>query len=327
VKQRGPVITLILLAPVIAEILLGSTRLSILFVLVPQILLWGLGALMIREAFRRASLDTRGLLLMGVALGLSEEFIILQTSLAPLPWLGPGHDYGRAFAVNWVWLLAMLGWEVVWVTLIPIHLTEIIWRERRRQPWLGTRGWIISMALFLAGSMIAWYGWTHRARPMVFHAPIYSPPLAPMLIAAVVIVALIAIALQLPAQLRRPRGQTPGPWLAGVASFVFAEGWVGLIQIAGGADPRFPVTAALLAGIAWAAAAYALIERWSAGSGWSDAHRVAAIIGANVALMTNGWQGVWRLSDIIFRVAVGGGIVLLAIVQLGRSPIAETEQP
>ena len=174
-KQRGPVLTLILLAPVIAEILLGSTRLSILFVLVPQILLWGLGALMIREAFRRASLDTRGLLLMGVALGLSEEFIIQQTSLAPLPWLGPGHDYGRAFGVDWVWLLAMLGWEAVWVTVIPIHLTEIIWHDRRRQPWLRTRGWIISMALFLAGSIIAWYGWTQQARPRL-HAVPYHPP-------------------------------------------------------------------------------------------------------------------------------------------------------
>jgi hypothetical protein len=258
---------------------------------------------------------------------LSEEFIIQQTSLAPLPWLGPGHDYGRAFGVNWVWLLAMLGWESVWVTVVPIHLTEIIWRDRRRQPWLRTRGWMISMALFLAGSMIAWYGWTHRARPMVFHAPIYSPPFAPMLIAAVVIVALIAIALHLPARLRRPRVQAPSPWLAGVASFVFAEGWVGLIQIAGGSDPNFQVTEALLAGIAWAAAAYALMERWSGGSGCSDAHRMAAIIGANVALMTNGWQGVWRLSDIIFRVAVGGGIVLLTIVQLGRLPIAEAEHP
>ncbi|MGB2666634.1 MAG: hypothetical protein WAK48_21705 [Candidatus Acidiferrum sp.] len=326
-KQCGPVLTLILLAPVIAEILLGSTRLSILFILIPQILLWGLGALMIREAVRRARLDTRSLLLMGAALGLSEEFIIQQTSLAPLPWLGPGHDYGRAFGVNWVWLLAMLGWEAVWVTVVPIHLTEIIWRDRRRQPWLRTRGWMISIALFLTGSMIAWYGWTYRARPMVFHAPIYSPPFAPMLIAAVVIVALIAIALYLPARLRRPRGQAPGPWLAGIASFVFAEGWVGLIQIAGGSDPNFQVTAALLAGIAWAAAAYALMERWSGGSGWTDAHRMAAIIGANVALMTNGWQGVWRLSDIIFRVAVGGGIVLLTIVQLGRLPIAEAEQP
>jgi hypothetical protein len=215
----------------------------------------------------------------------------------------------------------------VWVTVVPIHLTEIIWRDRRRQPWLRTRGWMISMALFLAGSMIAWYGWTHRARPMVFHAPIYSPPFAPMLIAAVVIVALIAIALHLPARLRRPRVQAPSPWLAGVASFVFAEGWVGLIQIAGGSDPNFQVTEALLAGIAWAAAAYALMERWSGGSGCSDAHRMAAIIGANVALMTNGWQGVWRLSDIIFRVAVGGGIVLLTIVQLGRLPIAEAEHP
>ena len=66
-KQSGPVLTVIFLAPVISEILLGSTRLSILFVLIPQILLWGLGALMIREAVRRAGLDTRGLLLMGGA--------------------------------------------------------------------------------------------------------------------------------------------------------------------------------------------------------------------------------------------------------------------
>ena len=161
----------------------------------------------------------------------------------------------------------------------------------------------------------------------MFHAPIYNSPFAPMPIVAAVVVALIAIALRLPARLPRPRRQAPCPLLTGVASFVFAEGWVGLIQIAGGAAPNFPVTAALLAGIGWAAAAYSLMERWSSGSGWSDAHRLAAIIGANVALMTYGWQGVWRLSDIIFRVAVGGGIVLLTTLQLRRLPIAETEQP
>jgi hypothetical protein len=99
VRYRGPIWTL-LLAPVIGEILSGATRLSILFVLIPEIMCWGCGALLCREMVRRWRAGAVSLLLLGLALSVAEEFVIQQTSLAPLPFPGANASYGRFFGVN-----------------------------------------------------------------------------------------------------------------------------------------------------------------------------------------------------------------------------------
>ena len=84
----APIWTLILLAPFIAEVLSGSTRTSILFVYLPEVMVWGVGALFCRELVRRWRAGGVSLLLLGFALSIAEEFIIQQTSLAPLPFPG-----------------------------------------------------------------------------------------------------------------------------------------------------------------------------------------------------------------------------------------------
>jgi hypothetical protein len=63
------------------------------------------------------------MLLLALALSVAEEFVIQQTSIAPLPWLGAGRAYGRAGGVNWIYFLYMLGYESVWVVVIPVQLT------------------------------------------------------------------------------------------------------------------------------------------------------------------------------------------------------------
>ena len=49
----APIWTLLLLSPFIAELLSGATRTSILFVYVPEVMVWGVGALLCRELVRR----------------------------------------------------------------------------------------------------------------------------------------------------------------------------------------------------------------------------------------------------------------------------------
>ncbi len=62
-RYRGAIWTLLVLAPVIGEVLSGSTRLSILFVLIPEIMVWGGGALLCRELVRRWRAGATSLLL------------------------------------------------------------------------------------------------------------------------------------------------------------------------------------------------------------------------------------------------------------------------
>ena len=95
-KRITPAMTLLVLAPVVAEVLSGATRISYLFVLIPEIMVWGSGALMIREIVLRWRGGWTSMLLLGLALSVAEKFIIQQTSIAPLPWLGSTPAYGRA---------------------------------------------------------------------------------------------------------------------------------------------------------------------------------------------------------------------------------------
>ena len=87
----------------------------------------------------------------------------------------------------------MLGFESVWVVLIPVQVTELIFPDRREQPWLRKRGLIATCIAFLLGCRIAWYGWTQQARPRLHAAP-YHPPAILILLGLAAIAALIGIA-------------------------------------------------------------------------------------------------------------------------------------
>ena len=139
-RYRAPIWTLLILSPVIGEVLSGSTRLSFLFVLIPEVMVWGGGALLCRELVRRWRGGAPSLVLLGLALSIAEEFIIQQTSLAPLPFPGANASYGRYLGVNWIYFLFMLGYESVWVVLVPVQVTELSFPRHQFEPWLRPRG-------------------------------------------------------------------------------------------------------------------------------------------------------------------------------------------
>lgn len=286
----APAFTLLLLAPIIAEVLLGATRLSVIFVLIPEIMVWGGGALIIREAVRRWHAGWPSMILLGLALAIAEECIIQQTSLAPL--VGAPHVYGRFLGVNWVYLLALLVYECVWVVLIPVELTELLFPAWQRQPWVRKRGLVVLGIIFLVGSYIAWYAWTQNARPNVFHVPIYNPPLLDILIALGIIVLLVTTAFCVRAlHLANPTmaWAAPRPWLAGSSAFVLALPCFLLTGISYGAAPHLPFWIPMAGGIAWAILSLMLLRRWASSSSWSVMHRFALVFGALLGSMASGY--------------------------------------
>jgi len=321
-QRAAPAVTLLLLAPVVSEVLFGATRLSYLFVLVPQIMVWGCGALLIRETVRRWRRGWLGMILLGLALAAAEEFLIQQTSLAPLVGGNPAQAYGRALGVNWVWLLAMLGYETVWVVLIPVQLSELIFWPRRDKPWLGKRGLLFTGITFGIGCVVAWYAWTQRARPLVFHAGIYQPPWSHILIALGVVLALVLAAFILPApwQWRRERaGPAPAPQTVAILAFMLALPWFALIHIAYGAFPGVPPWVPMAAGVSWAALALLAVARWSSRRAWEPGHRLALVSGGMVASMAAGFgQGPWRSLDLDGKVVFNALAVLMLAVLAGK---------
>ena len=319
-RYRGPIWTLLILAPVIGEVLSGSTRLSVLFVLIPEIMVWGGGALLCRELVRRWRAGATSLLLLGLALSIAEEFIIQQTSIAPLPFPGVNSAYGRYLGVNWIYLLFMLGFESVWVVLIPVQVTELIIPKHREEPWLRKRGVIATCVAFFIGSRIAWYGWTQQARPRL-HAGPYHPPAILIVIGIVSIAILIGLAWLLRAYGHSGQidsRQPANPWLVGFKAFIFGAAWFELIGLLFVPHPGPAVWIPLVAGPVWALLAFAIVRYWSAAQGWRDIHRFALSFGAVVGCMaigdasSAGWSHPDLIAKFVFQILAVVGFLLLA---------------
>jgi hypothetical protein len=247
---------------------------------------------MIRYAVRRWQRGWVSLLLLGMALAIAEEWVIQQTSIAPLVGLA-SHAYGRVWGVNWVYFLWALGYETVWVVVLPVQLTELIFPARRGELWVGRRGLILAAVAFVLGSLVAWYSWTQVARTKVFHMPEYQPPLSYLLLGIVAIVLVAAAAFSrwtLPQPDRRDITRSaPRPWLVGLAALLFGLPWCLLVLLGFGAVPGIPLAIPMIAGIAWAAAAFYLFKRWTSSPAWHDMHRFAVVSGGVVACMAVGF--------------------------------------
>ncbi|HEX4031443.1 MAG TPA: hypothetical protein VHX20_13825 [Terracidiphilus sp.] len=331
IRYAGPIWTLVLLAPLIAEVLSGSTRMSFIFVYVPETMVWGCGALLCRELVRRWRGGATSLLLLGLALSIAEEFVIQQTSLAPLPFPGAHAQYGRLWGVNWVYFLFMLGYESVWVAVVPVTLTELIFPSRRSQPWLRRGGLITACSVFAVGCYIAWFTWTQRALPRKMHVPPYHPPLVAIAsgIAAILLLGIVAYALRAVGRetamnsLRPPH--TPGAtrtiaqaiaFTAGIAAFALGCAWFKLIAMVF-TPVHSPAWVPMIAGFAGALSTYALFRALSS-SAWGDAQRWAASFGATMACMSVGYLSTagWTRFDLIGK-AILNVLALVGPLWLG----------
>jgi len=325
-KHRlAPVLTLLLLAPIVGEVLSGATRLSYIIVLIPEIMVWGCGALLIREAVRRWRGGWISMLVLGLALAVAEELVIQQTSLAPLPWLGDLPAYGRVWGVNWVYFLFMLGYEATWIVLVPVQLTELLFPDRRDQPWLRATGLVVASIVFALGSFIAWFLWTQRARPVVFHVPIYHPPIAAIVIGLLAIVALAAAAFALRSAKASSKAsstnarQAPPAWQVGLGAVLLGLPWYALMTVVFAPRPELPLAVPMLGGCAWAILASSAVRRWAGGAGWSDHHRWALVFGALLVSMSAGFLGseTWPQTDVVAKAALNV-LAVLALLLLAR---------
>lgn len=277
-QRRGPIIALLLLSPIISELLYGSIRVSTLFVLIPEILTWGCGALLIRETVRRWKKGWTSMLLLGIAIAVAEEWVIQQTSIAPLVGLA-AHAYGRVWGVNWAYFLWAVGYESVWVVMLPVQLTELLFPARRDELWLRTRGFVIASIAFLLGCFMAWYGWTQRARVKIFHMPPYSPPPLYILGGLLAVALLILAAYVFPLPRTKTSVRVPSAWITTLIVTALAWAWADFVLFGFGDFPRVPYQAALGAGLAWCILTFVLVRRWVSSRDWSDAQRLAVVLG------------------------------------------------
>jgi len=291
----GPAFTLVLLAPLIAEVLPGATRISSIFVLPIEMAFWGGGALLIRAAVRHYQLGWLNMFLLALGLSVAEEILVQQTSIAPMILsIVPGPPFARAFGVNYVYFLWALFYEAVLVVMVPVIVTELIFRSRRADPWIGKTGAILMGILLLVACLPAWYSWTQIVRIQVLHLAPYSPPIGWLVAGAVTIAVLIYLALGAPrSAIARGGAQLKpmAPWMLGTGAFLVACIWYALVVLAFGMRPDFPPAIPVAAGLSVAAIALYLLPRFAAHPEWSDKHRFGLAFGAITGSMAIGFVG------------------------------------
>ena len=153
-RHFWPVISLLVLAPLTGELLSGSSPPAEYFQPFTFILLtalYGCGALLVREIARRWRLNWAGIFLLGMAYGIYEEGILVESFFNPA-WMDLGllGEYGRWLGVNWIWSVGLTLFHASISISVPILLVELIFPAHKDALWLGKRG-MLTCGIVLMG--------------------------------------------------------------------------------------------------------------------------------------------------------------------------------
>ncbi|MEO6887490.1 MAG: hypothetical protein ABI456_00595 [Ktedonobacteraceae bacterium] len=273
-------LTLYLLAPLIGEVLSGSTP-PLMFLHNPFNLfylpaLYGSGAILVRELVRRRGLGWGSVLLLGAAYGILEEGLVVTSWFNPYwPDLGLLASYGRLLDTSWVWAVGLTIYHAVVSITLPIVLTEALFPSIAVQPWLGKRRLRVVTAWLTVTSLLGLLGFGFLA----FRKQGYSHPPLMYLGAVFLAMAFVWWGLHLSPKMLAvaTSSAVPGPWRLRVGAFAatcafFFLLWVLPYLIA------FPIVLVAAMG-ALVVLASRWVARWSRRAGWGTSQRVALTSG------------------------------------------------
>jgi hypothetical protein len=156
-RRVAPAVGLFFLAPLVGEYLLGNVSIVEIWALPVLALLYGGGAILIREVARHTGRGWPAMLVLGLAYGLIEAGLIDQTLFKP-PELTTGvvgaATYVPALGISVSDLLAFVVGHAGWSIGVPIALVEALVPTRRTTPWLGRAGLAATGALYLLGAVL-----------------------------------------------------------------------------------------------------------------------------------------------------------------------------
>lgn len=155
-RRLSPVILLYFLTPLIAEFLLGNLSASMIALILPLALMYGTGAVLIRELVRQSGRGWPSLILLAIAYGLIEEGIVTQSLFNPNYLHLRLLDYGfiPALGIGAPWLIYVISLHVIWSISVPIALTEALFVGLGDRPWLGKIELGVVGLIFIAGLVL-----------------------------------------------------------------------------------------------------------------------------------------------------------------------------
>ncbi len=280
-RRLPPALALWLIAPVVGEIVSGSSSIiayvdPVTFVTLSM--LYGSGAVLVRELVVRWGRGWPSLLVLGAAYGIFEEGLLCQSFFNP-EWgdLGDLAIYGRAIGVNWVWAEHLTVFHAIFSIGVSVVLAEVLYPARRSEPWVPPR----QLWMYWVSLGAVWLVWE-------FQSPYELGVWRPVSVAAVI--GLGALARVLPDPARRTPAWGPEPKEPGrvrpVRYFLIGLGGVGVHFVA-----VWVVSANASMPFGWFMVLLAVFDllvgvvvlRWNrAGAAWHDRERLALVAGGIV---------------------------------------------
>ena len=272
-RRISAALSLFLLSPLIAEYLLGSLPMSMIAILPLMAMMYGSGAILIRESVRRAGRGWPSIILLATAYGLLEEGFVTQSLFNPnylhLRLLDFGFIPAPGTALPW--LIFVVSIHVAWSISVPIALTETLFKNQRETPWLGPIGFgIFALLLVLGGTLVAVFSYKQvpfLATPAQFAATG----------AAILVLVIAAFAWPRRQALAEPR-PAPHPVVLFLAALA-AGSAVMLVQHVAAPKAHWSWQACVAAVILLEAAFVAFMIMFTRGKAWSDIQRFALMAG------------------------------------------------
>jgi hypothetical protein len=310
-RRTWPALGLFLLAPLVAEFLLGDVPINMpetLLILAPM---YGGGALLIREIVRRTGRGWVSIAVLALAYGIVEEAFMTESLFNPnylglnLRLLEPA--YVPALGIGLWWTVLVLTMHTVWSISVSIALAEALTPRRATEPWLGNVG-LVSTALLFA--LIAVLASLDAVRSDKGHFVASAGQFTWSAVLAVVVI-VIAFLVPRPSPRARP-GWVPSPGLVGLGTLATGS----FVLLVPGAWGRRAVAVYLVLDLL----VVACLGLWSRRAAWHARHRLALAGGAALAYAWYAFTQhpvVGQTSMTIVRLGNGvfaaGLIVLLAV--------------
>lgn len=275
-NRFAPTVMLFFLAPLIGEYLLGNLKFTELYHLPFLALLYGAGAIVIREITRRNGRGYATILTLGVAYSLFEEGLIDQMLFNPSYFTDQKNMMNTvvpALGLD-VWLtLLVTGMHAVWSICIPIILVEGIFSKFGKEPWLSKAGLGVMVLILTVGA--AWISYETYLETKFW--ALKGQLIGTTIVIMVIIIAAFALKVH---QTVLTSDFVPTPWMMFFLSLISSSLFM-LTELLPGWSK---VVACLLIALIF----FALIYRWAGSRNWSELHGLALATGG---ILTYAWLG------------------------------------
>jgi hypothetical protein len=298
-RRVAPALALLIIAPLIAEFLLGDFNIRQIGFVIVFIPIYGVGALLIRELTRQARRGWPTMMMLSLAYALILEGFTNQTLFNPNYAGQRLLDYGfvPAFGTSFNFAVYVLTLHAVWSLGSSIALAEALAGARWRDPWLRLPGRIVTTMLVVLGCAATM---NFTVRTFHFVASIGQFGGAGILVLIAILVAFVGFRSDTSDasgthDTRNDGGDTanrraPSFWLVLAVALVLASAFQRWFAYA--PTHAVPAGLSLVGLLGLDAAAVVLFAVWARRVGWGPVHALAAALGA---IVTDGWISLRRL--------------------------------